>query len=158
MAHATDHKRADGIEDNCPNTVMSVRTVETCGARFALLEDDVVAVLTLMDEGDEADTALDRDVVRELVSDMVLTVVSLGEQLFPACASNENKVVVLRQDDDVFGLLVERAGKPVDAVGDADDPARGGDTVRLADGTELPVLDRDRLALCTLELASTALN
>jgi hypothetical protein len=28
----------------------------------------------------------------------------------------------------------------------------------LADGTELPVLDRDRLALCTLEPASTALN
>jgi hypothetical protein len=155
MAHATVHKRADGVGDNRPNTVLSVRTVETCGARFALLEDDVVAVLTLMDEGD---TALDRDAVRELVSDMVLTVVSLGEQLFPACASSENKVVVLRQDDDVFGLLVERAGKPVDAVGDADETARRGDTVRLADGTELPVLDRDRLALCTLELASTALN
>jgi hypothetical protein len=151
----TVRRGTDGAEVNRPNTVMSVRTVETCGERFALLEDDVVAVLTLMDEGD---TALDRDAVRDLVSDMVLTVVSLGEQLFPARAANENKVVVLRQDDDVFGLLVERAGKPVDAVGDADDTARGGDTVRLADGTELPVLDRDRLALCTLELASIALN
>ncbi len=154
MANVTA-QRHDLIVDDRPGTVLSVRTVETCGARFALREDDIVAVLTLMDEGD---TGLDRDIVRDLVSDMVLQVVSLGEQLFPAHAANENKVVVLRQDDDVFGLLVERAGKPVQAVGDPDDATRQGDTVRLADGTQVPMLDRDRLALCTLECASTALN
>jgi hypothetical protein len=154
MANVTA-QRQDGVQDNRLGTVLSVRTVETCGARFALREDDIVAVLTLMDEGD---TGLDREIVRDLVSDMVLPVVSLGEQLFPTRAANENKVVVLRQDDDVFGLLVERAGKPVEAVGDPDDTTPHGDTVRLADGTEVPMLDRDRLALCTLESASTALN
>jgi hypothetical protein len=148
------------VDDPNPTILLSVRTVETCGASFALLEDDVVAVLTLV--GDE-DTALDRDVVRDLVSDLVLPVVSLGEQLFPAHAAIENKVVVLRQDDDVFGLLVESAGTPAraTAIGDADDAlsiGMFGDTVRLADGTELPVLDRDRLALCTLEPASTAVH
>jgi hypothetical protein len=154
MANVTA-QRHDGVADERPGTVLSVRTVETCGARFALLEDDIVAVLTLIDEND---VGLDRDIVRDLVSDMVLPVVSLGETLFPAHAANENKVVVLRQDDDVFGLLVERAGKPVQAVGDLDDTAPHGDTVRLADGTEVPMLDRDRLALCTLEPGSTALN
>jgi hypothetical protein len=150
------------VDDFNPNTLLSVRTVETCGVRFALLEDDIVAVLTLI--GDD-ETALDRATVRDLVSDMVLPVVSLGEQLFPTQTSIENKVVVLRQNDDVFGLLVERAGKPapatvhpVDETDEAPSIAVLGETVRLADGTEVPVLDRDRLALCTLVPASTALN
>src|SRR5258706_1132135 len=90
--------------DYSPTTLLAVRTVKTCGASFALLEDDIVAVLTLI--GDD-DTALDRAAVLDLVSDLVLPVVSLGEQLFPTRVANENKVVVLRQDDDVFGLLVE---------------------------------------------------
>ena len=148
--------------DYNPNTLLSVRTVETCGASFALLEDDIVAVLTLI--GDD-DTALDRAAVLDLVSDLVLPVVSLGEQLFPARLANENKVVVLRQDDDVFGLLVESAGtpapatvQPVDGIDEVPSVTVLGDTVVLADGTELPVLDRDRLALCTLVPASTALN
>jgi len=148
--------------DYNPNSLLSVRTVETCGASFALLEDDIVAVLTLI--GDD-DAALDRAAVLDLVSDLVLPVVSLGEQLFPARLANENKVVVLRQDDDVFGLLVESAGtpapatvQPVDGVDAVPSVTMLGDTVVLADGTELPVLDRDRLALCTLTPASAALN
>ena len=140
MTQVTARRRPD---DAGPN---AVRTVETCGARFALLEDDVVAVLTLMDDGD---SALDRDAVLDLVSDMLLSVVSLGEQLFPMRASAENMVVVLRHDDEVFGLLVE-------AVGNRDVVAAIGETVRLAEVTDVPVLDRDRLALCTLEPATLA--
>src|SRR5205085_12023232 len=93
--------------------LLSVRPVETCGASFALLEGDIVAVLTLIDDDD---TALDRAAVLDLVSDLVLPVVSLGEQLSAARRANENKVVVLRQEHDVFGLLVESAGTPAPAT------------------------------------------
>lgn len=146
------------VEDFLPDESMVVRTVETCGARFVLSETDVVAVLTLC-EDDEPQP--DRAVLVDMVGDLLLPLVSLGERLCLSQPAEENQVVVLRQDGRFYGLLVERADAPTpallqDVVDDTPWFAAFGDVVRLSDGTDMPVIDPDRLAPWTIMPAGTA--
>ena len=149
-------------DETLPNTTLSVRTVESGGARFAVPEDSIIAILKLSDD-DEA-TPEDREVLVDLVDDMLLPLLSLGQHLRLERAAVENQVVVLCQRDEIFGLLVESADAPapatIQANGQPPAPTLAvfRDVARLEDGTAVPVLNPDCLALCSLTPLSVALH
>ena len=149
-------------DETLPNTTLSVRTVESGGARFAVPEDSIIAILKLSDD-DEA-TPEDREVLVDLVDDLLLPLISLGAHLRLGRDGTENQVVVLCRQDEVFGLLVERTGAPapatIQAAADAAAPTYAvfRDVARLEDGTAVPVLNPDCLALCSLTPLSVALH
>jgi chemotaxis protein histidine kinase CheA len=142
--------------------MLSVRTVHSGGARFAVPEDSIIAVLKLSDDDDA--TPEDREVLVDLVDDMLLPLLSLGQHLRLERAAVENQVVVLCQRDEVFGLLVERTDAPapatIQAAAETPAPALAvfRDVARLADGTAIPLLNPDCLALCTLMPVSVAVH
>lgn len=145
------------FEELLSDESMVVRAVETGGVRLALCEADIVAVLTLCDDDD--DTA-DRAVLMGMVDDLLMPLVSLGEQLSLDDAADENLVVVVRKAGQYFGLLVERADAPATATLEVTDDAAPwfaafGDFARLPDGTDLPVIDPARLAPWSVTPAST---
>jgi hypothetical protein len=139
---------------------LSVRTIETGGARFAVPEDSIIAVLKLVGDDEVVD---DRAALRGMVDRLLMPIFSLGEQLCLPDTEAENQVVVLRIDDDLFGLLVESADAPAHASLETSrdvSPIYGANRMiaRMPDGSAVPILDPDSLTLCTLTPPSTALN
>jgi chemotaxis protein histidine kinase CheA len=139
---------------------LSVRTVETGGARFALPEDNIIAVLKLI--GDE-DPVYGRAALRDMVDELVLPLVSLGEHLSLPETDTENEVVVLRIDDDLLGLLVGSTAGPARAtIETAADPLPSREVLRvvarLPDGSQVPMLYPDSLALWALRPASASVH
>ncbi|MBI3516447.1 MAG: HAMP domain-containing protein [Proteobacteria bacterium] len=142
----------------CPSKTLLVRPVESCGARFALPEQDVIGVLPL-----DAECCVEYagDMLTMVMDDRRRPLVSLREQLCldPSAANAaEAVVVVIRIGPQLFGLLVERAAAPssgtVHPTVDSATPfATFSDVVQLADGTDVPVLNPNRLAFYTPQVA-----
>jgi chemotaxis protein histidine kinase CheA len=139
------------INEYTPSKTLSVRPVESCGARFALPEHDVIGVLPL-----DGEFRLERvgDLLTMVMDDRRRPLVSLREQLCldaHAARGAEDQVVVIRIGPQLFGLLVERVGAPTTATIhptlDRPSPfAMFSDLVQLADGSDVPVLNPNRLA------------
>lgn len=136
---------------------LSVRTIATCGARFAVPEGSIIAILKLVGDGESVD---DREALRDMVDQLVLPIFSLGEQLCLPGTEAENQVVVVCIDNDMFGLLVETTDAPARATLEFPRDAAPATRVmaRLPDGSAVPVLDPDSLTLCTLTPPTTAVH
>jgi chemotaxis protein histidine kinase CheA len=128
---------------------LEVCPIESAGTRFALLERDVIGVLTLGD-----DCALEQigGVLSMQMDDRQRPLVSLREALCQPPHPSETVVVVLRVGAQLFGLLVDQALPPTRAIVhptmDAS-PAFSTFThiVRLDDGSDVAVLATTSLAL-----------
>ena len=146
------------LTDFCPSKMLLVRPVESCGVRFALPEQDVIGVLPL---DAECSVEYAGDMMTMAMDDRRRPLISLREQLCldaGAATGAEELVVVVRIGPQLFGLLVERAAAPSSAtvlptVDHAPPFATFSDIVQLEDGDHVPVLNPNRLAFYTPQVA-----
>jgi chemotaxis protein histidine kinase CheA len=102
-----------------PAEMTEIRVVESCGMAVALPEHNVIGVLTLTDESAHQIERLNGILTMEM-DDRFRPLVSLKQALCVTTPSgdahDEDKVVVLRLDGQLFGLLVEAVREPEHAM------------------------------------------
>jgi two-component system chemotaxis sensor kinase CheA len=102
-----------------PAEMTEIRVVESCGMAVALPEHNVIGVLTLADDPAHKIERINGIPVMEM-DDRLRPLVSLKQALCVATPAGdtrgEGKVVVLRLDGQLFGLLVETVREPEHAM------------------------------------------
>lgn len=102
-----------------PAETTEIRVVESCGMAVALPEHNVIGVLPLADNPDHAVECID-GIPMMYMDERLRPLVSLKQALCVQPSADhpreENLVVVLRLGGQLFGLLVETAYEPEQAV------------------------------------------